>query len=102
MRRKSELEAQLVRARGTDYSNPRTDVVGIGTIVKVVDPATQNPETFSVLGAWDSEPEKGIISYLTPVAQAMFGRKVGEECDVEMDGASRRLRIESIAAYKTA
>ncbi len=101
MRRKSELEAQLVRARGTDYANPRTDVVSIGTVVKVMDPATQHHETFSVLGAWDSEPERGVISYLTPVAQAMLGRKVGEECDVEMDGSSRKLRIESIVPYKT-
>jgi hypothetical protein len=31
MRRKGELESQLVRARGTDFANPRTDVVSIGT-----------------------------------------------------------------------
>ena len=34
IRRKSELEAQLVRARGTDFANPRTDVVSIGTEVR--------------------------------------------------------------------
>ena len=37
MRRKSELEAQLVRARGGDFANPRTDVVSIGTRVAVTD-----------------------------------------------------------------
>jgi transcription elongation factor GreA-like protein len=31
MRRKGELETQLVRARGTDFANPRTDVVSLGT-----------------------------------------------------------------------
>ena len=102
MRRKSELEAQLVHARGTDYLNPRTDVVSIGTIVTVTDLASQQPETFIVLGAWDSDPDKGIISYLTPVAQAILGRKIADEVEVEMDGSPRRLRIESITPYKTA
>src|SRR5205085_8955928 len=51
MRRKSELETQLVRARGTDFANPRTDVVSIGTRVKVTNPATQQNESFSILGA---------------------------------------------------
>ena len=37
MRRKAELENQLVRARGTDFANARTDVVSIGTIVRATD-----------------------------------------------------------------
>ena len=100
MRQKADLEAQLVRARGTDYSNARTDVVGIGTIVDVTDLNTTNPEKFTVLGAWDSDPDKGVISYLTPVAQSLFNRKVGEEVEFEMDNAKRRYRIDSIAAVQ--
>ena len=59
MRRKSELEAQLVRARGSDFANPKTDVVGIGTVVAVTDLEHNHPEQFTILGAWDSEPGKG-------------------------------------------
>ena len=69
MRRKDELEAQLTRPRGTDFSNARTDVAGIGTVVRAADLDTNEPETFTILGAWDSEPDKGIISYLSPVAR---------------------------------
>ena len=72
------------------------------TIVTVTDLSNQQPEAFTVLGAWDSDPDKGIISYLTPVAQAILTRKVSEEIEVEMDGAPRRLRIDSIIPYKTA
>ena len=100
MRRKGELEAQLVRARGTDFANPRLDVVSIGTIVQVVDMDTNTPETFSVLGAWDSDPEKGVISYQTPVAQSLMNHKCGEEVSYEMDGVKKRYRIESIEAFK--
>jgi len=100
MRRKDELESQLVRARGTDFSAARTEVVSIGTVVHAMDIATNHRESFSVLGAWDSDPEKGIISYLSPVAQALLNRKVGDEVEFEVHGAVHRHRIESIEAFK--
>jgi transcription elongation GreA/GreB family factor len=102
MRRKSELESQLVKARGTDFLNVKTETVGIGTIVKTFDMETKIVEQFTILGAWDSDPAKGIISYLTPVAQALINHKAGEEIDVPVEDTKKRFRIESIAAYKTA
>jgi transcription elongation factor GreA len=100
MRRKDELEAQLTRARGTDFSNARADVAGIGTVVRAADLNTNEPETFTILGAWDSEPDKGIISYLSPVAQALLNRKVGDEVEFEVHGAKHRHRIEKIEPWK--
>ncbi len=102
MRRKGELESQLVRARGTDFANAATDTVGIGTRVKVTETGTQHTETFTILGAWDSEPEKGIVTYLTPIAQSLLNRKVGEEVEFELAGAKKHFRIDAIEAYKTA
>jgi transcription elongation GreA/GreB family factor len=100
MRRKDELEALLTRARGTDFSNARTEVVSIGTIVHATDLNTQKNEVFTVLGAWDFDAEKNIISYLTPVGQALLNRKVGEEVESEVDGSKHRHRIEKIEAYR--
>jgi transcription elongation GreA/GreB family factor len=99
MRRKDELDALLNRARGTDFSNPRTDVVSIGTVVLATDLNAQRPETFTVLGAWDFDAEKNIISYLTPVGQALLNRKVGDEVEAEVDGVIHRHRIDKIEAY---
>ncbi len=102
MRRKSELESQLVRARGTDFANVKTETVGIGTIVKITDLESQSSEQYTILGAWDSDPAQGVISYLTPVAQALLNHKVGEEIEIPVESIKKRYRIESIAAYKTA
>lgn len=99
MRRKSELEQQLVRARGMDFSNAKTDQVNIGTRVHVTELNSNNHENFAILGAWDSDPEKGVISYLTPVGQALLNRKPGEEVDLEFHGTKRRFRIDSIEGY---
>src|SRR5688500_8157411 len=96
MRRKGELEHQLVRARGTDFANVRTDVVSIGTRVRVTDLGSQHRDAFAIVGAWDGDPDKGAISYLTPVAQSLLNHKVGEEVEFEMHGSQRKYRIEAI------
>ncbi len=101
MRRKAELETQLVRARGTDFSNVRTDVVTMGTVVRAQDLETQAPETFTILGAWDSDPDHGVVSYLSPVAQSLINRKIGDEVEFEIHGVRHRHRIESIEAFKS-
>jgi transcription elongation factor GreA len=100
MRRKDELESQMNRARGADFSNANTDAVNIGTVVEATDLATNKRESFTILGAWDSDPDKGIISYLTPVGQSLLNHKVGDEVEFELHGAKRRHRIEKIGAAK--
>ena len=102
MVRKADLETQLVRARGTDFAAARTDLASIGTIVHATDLATNQPEHFFILGAWDSDPEKDIVSYLSPVAQALLNHKVGDEVEFDLHGVLHRHRIESILPYKTA
>ena len=99
MRRKADLETQLVRARGTDFVGSRTDVAGIGTIVHTTDLTTNQQEQFIVLGAWDSEPEKGVVSYLSPVAQAVLNHKIGDEVEFELHGVLHRHRLDAIQAF---
>ncbi len=102
MRQKDDLEIALNRARGQDFTNASTESVGPGAVVLAMDLATNQPETFTILGAWDSDPDKGVISYLTPVAMALLNRKVGDEVEFELHGNTRRHRIEKIEAWKTA
>jgi transcription elongation GreA/GreB family factor len=100
LRNKDELEAQFNRARGMDFSNAKTDVVGPGTVVIVTNLVTNQTETFTILGAWDSEPERGVISYLTPVAMSLLNRKVGDEVEFELNGSKHRHRLEKISAWQ--
>jgi transcription elongation GreA/GreB family factor len=101
MKRKADLETQLVKARGTDFTAARTDVASIGTIVNGTDLATNQTERFALLGAWDSDPENDIVSYLSPVAQSLLGHKAGDEVEFEIHGVQHRHRIDSIVAWKS-
>ena len=100
LRNKDELEAQFGRARGMSFANAKTDVAGPGTVVTLLDLTNNQVEKFTILGAWDSDPDKGIISYLTPVAMSLVNHKVGEEVEFELQGTKRRHRIEQIEVWK--
>ena len=102
MSRKGELEVELTRARGTDFSDATTDQVTVGNKVGVTNLSTNKPETFIVLGAWDGDPDNQILSYLTPLGQAFLGKKPGEEAEFEIDHESKRYRIESIERHTVA
>jgi transcription elongation GreA/GreB family factor len=78
MRRKTELELALQNARGTAFENPDTSRVSIGTIVTVRDKTSKKQETYTILGAWDGDPDRHIISYQTAIGQALLGKKAGE------------------------
>src|SRR4051812_35322484 len=96
MRRKSELEIALHNARGTAFESPDTSQVSIGTIVGLRDSDTGKEETYTVLGAWDGDPDRGIISYQTAIGQAMLGHKIGEIVTLSDEHESRRFAIISI------
>ena len=95
-RRKHEIEAQLARARGTDFANARTDVVSPGTSVTLTDLESGKPETVNVLGAWDGDVARNVVSYLTPMAQAVINKPVGTEAELPSEAGKRRIRIEAI------
>jgi transcription elongation GreA/GreB family factor len=96
MRRKAELERDLTRARGQDFDAPRTDVVAIGARVELTDTATGQAETYTILGAWDFDLERGVLSYLSPMAQALLNRPPGAEVEFEHEGLRRTYRINRI------
>jgi transcription elongation GreA/GreB family factor len=98
--RKNELEKDIARARGSDFKGSDASSVNIGTIVTLADDAGVE-QVVTVLGAWDSDPEKQIVSYLSEVGKALFGRKPGETVRVR-DAATdlmRNLTILSIRPY---
>jgi transcription elongation GreA/GreB family factor len=77
-RQRAELEQALQNARGTAFENPDTSRVSIGTIVTVREKASKKQETYAILGAWDGDPDRNIISYQTAIGQALLGHKAGE------------------------
>jgi transcription elongation GreA/GreB family factor len=96
MRRKAELEVMLHDARGTSFENPDTSRVSIGTIVTLRNAETNVEETYTILGAWDGDPERHIISYKTAIGQALLGHEVGETVSLNTEHDAAQFTIISI------
>ena len=97
-RRRAEMERDLVIARGTNFENPSTATVSIGTVVTVKN-EDGSKETFSILGAWDSAPDLGIVSYKAGVGQALLGAATGTTLELPAENGTRKVTIESVKAF---
>ena len=98
MRRKSELEQMLHRARGTDFSNADTSQISIGTIITLREAESGQEESYTVLGAWDGDPERHIISYQTAIGQSLLGKKAGDRVTLNTDHGSATYEVIEIRA----
>jgi transcription elongation GreA/GreB family factor len=70
--------------------------VSIGTIVTLRNVATNEEETYTILGAWDGDPDRHIISYQTAIGQALLGREVGETVSLNAEHGAAQFMIVSI------
>jgi transcription elongation GreA/GreB family factor len=100
MRQKAELEHQLANCRGTNFENPETSRVGLGTTVRLRDNATGAEEQLHILGAWDGDSAKNIVSYLAAAATALIGKTSGEVVAMPSESGTRDVTIVSIEAFK--
>ena len=80
-RRRADIEKDLNNAQGSDLEGADLSTVNIGTLV-TLEGADGSTSDYTVLGAWDSEPEKKIVSYLSEIGQVLIGTKVGEIVEI--------------------
>lgn len=99
-RRKAELELMLSNARGTNFEEPDTTLISIGTIVTLTDVSGGPGEVYSILGAWDSAPDRGVISYKAAIGQILLGHSVGDTVELASDSGKKTMRIDRIEAFK--
>ena len=97
--RRRDLEKNISRATITDFTQAETDEIGIGSVVELLEGSSGKILTFSILGAWDSAPEKNIVSYKTPLGTNLMNKKVGEEVEIDVDGLKEHWTIRSILRW---
>lgn len=96
-RRRAESERDLGIARGTNFEAPDTTQVSIGTVITLRD--SSGEEQYSILGAWDSAPNLGIVSYKAAIGQASLGKKVGDTIELPTEKGIRSVTITRIEPF---
>jgi transcription elongation factor GreA len=90
--RAQAMRADLTRAVILTRDIVRTDAVSVGTRVRLRDKNGEE-RRYVLLGPPDADVEHGVISYLTPLGQALMGKKPGEPVRVDLGDAVHELVV---------
>jgi len=78
----AELGNLYDNSRVVDPSKFSHDSVMFGSTVTLIDVDTEEEFTYTIVGTYESNPDKGLISNQTPLARAMMGKEEGDEVEV--------------------
>ena len=81
IQKQSVMQEELNAVKPVDFSDVATDQARPGTTVSV---QTSSGETrrYTILGEWDNDLERGIISNKTRLAENLMGRKPGDAVEI--------------------
>lgn len=99
MAQKSQLERELGRARITDFKDAATDQVSVGSVVAVKVGTSGKTASYTLLGAWDSDPTNNVIAYKTPLGLALLTKKVGDTVKVKIGTSEDSYTITGITRH---
>lgn len=92
----AQVEDRLARAQVIDTSGQTADAVRFGTTVVLVDAATAEEVTYTLVGEDEADAARGLISVSSPVARAILGKAVDDAVVVRVPRGTREFEIREI------
>ena len=94
-RRLKFLSDRMEAAEVVDPTLAKSDKVVFGATVTISD-EDGHELTYQIVGADEFDPKLGKISWKSPVAHALLGKKVGQEVSIQKPGGAESVVIEKI------
>lgn len=79
----ADIESKLANVEIID-ENQKSDVVTLGSTVKILDKVEKSEDTYKIVGSTESNPMEGRISNESPIGRALLGKKKGDIVVVDM------------------
>ena len=92
----NKLKLAISEAKVIDTSRLSTDIVQILSKVEMTNLTTKAKMTYTIVSENEANLREGKISIMTPIAQGLLGKKVGDEVEIKIPRGTITLRIESI------
>ena len=84
---------KLSRATLIDPSQVPKDQVAFGATVRVKDLGFGDEESYTLVGAGEEDYDAGKILVTSPLAQGLFGKKIGEQVEIAVPQGTLRFEI---------
>lgn len=91
--RVAELEDKISRAEVIDISKLSGDTVKFGARVTLVDEDTEDEAAYQIVGEFEADVKKGLISVSSPIARAIIGKRKGDSVEVATPGGGKSYEI---------
>ena len=91
--RVAELEDKISRAEVIDISKLSGDTVKFGAKVTLVDEDTEDEAIYQIVGEFEADVKKGMISVTSPIARAIIGKRTGDSVEVATPGGGKSYEI---------
>ena len=92
----NKLKLAISEAKIIDTSRLSSDTVQILSKVEMTNLTTKAKMTYTIVSENEANLREGKISIMTPIAQGLLGKKVGDEVEIKIPRGTITLRIESI------
>lgn len=86
------LENHVARFEVVAPNGDSGGAVRFGARVTVMD-GNDSERTYLICGVDEAEPESGAVSWISPIAKALLGRRVGDEVTLRLPRGEQRLEI---------
>ena len=91
--RVAELEDVVSRAEVINMSQLTGETITFGTIVTVADEDTDEESVYSIVGPYEADLSKGLISTSSPIAKALIGKRVGDSVEVRTPRGTKMFEV---------
>ncbi len=88
-----QIETMLKRAKVIDEDDVSTDVVSLGSKVKILDMEFNEETEYYIVGSTEADPSKNKISNESPVGSALIGKKKGTVVGVTVPDGVIKFKI---------
>ena len=95
----SELEDVTSRADVIDAEKLTGERVTFGTSVGVADEETDEELVFHIVGPYEADTSRGLVSTSSPIARGLIGKRIGDPAEVHTPGGTRSDEIISIDPF---
>jgi transcription elongation factor GreA len=91
--RMAQVMQRLSEVDSIDIKKIPTDSVAYGSEVILYDLDRDEKVTYKLVTSEESDPEKGLISTVSPIGQALIGKQEGDEAKVKTPNGHRNFEI---------
>lgn len=89
----TELKSTIGKSEVIDVEAGPADNVVFGKTVLLYDLQTDDEKEYQLVGPYESDPENGRISVVSPLGQALIGKGVGDEIEVKTPAGLQEFEI---------